>query len=704
MAAGAVTAAIGAPLARVEGRAKVTGEARYASEHPLPGVLYAAVVGSAVAAGRIVAIDSRRALAGRGVVSVICHENAPQLVRVGDGELAVLQTPAVAYRGQLVAAAVAESFEAAEWAAAQVRIEYEERTPDVRLRCDHPRLYRPEKVNGGFEADTEQGDLEVALAGAAVAIDETYETPALHNNPMEPHSSLAVWDGGDLTVYDSSQGAPRAREILAEVFGLDPARVRVRSPHVGGGFGTKGTPRPQAVLAAIAARMTGRPVKVALSRRQTFAMTGYRSPTIQRVRLGAGVDGRLVAIGHDAVVQTSTVKEFAEQAAVPARMMYAAPNRRTTHRVVALDVPTPSWMRAPGECPGMFALESAIDELAIGCRLDPIELRIRNEPRTDPDTGLAFSSRSLVACLREGAERFGWDARDPTPASGRGSRSGAGGGRWLVGTGVAASTYPVYRSGCRASAHAGADGRFTVRVGAADIGTGARTVLTQIAADALGVAADRVTAQIGDSALPRAPTAGGSQGSASWGTAVFRACEALVGKLADCAGNVPAAGIEAHADTTAEVDAQAALARHAFGAQFAEVRVDRESGEVRLSRLLGIFAVGRILNALTARSQLVGGMTMGVSMALHEESVIDLHFGDYLNRDLAQYHVATVADATAIEADWIREDDDQLNPMGSKGIGEIGIVGTAAAVANAVHHATGTRVRRLPIRLEKLLA
>ncbi|HEU0315941.1 MAG TPA: xanthine dehydrogenase family protein molybdopterin-binding subunit, partial [Solirubrobacteraceae bacterium] len=641
--------AVGTPLRRIEGRAKVTGEARYAFEHRVDRALYAVAVTATVGAGRIRAVDATRARADPRVVAVISHENAPRLVRVDDGELHVLQSPDVAYRGQLVAAAVAETLEAATAAAELVAIDYDERRPDVRLRADHPDLYAPETVNAGFPTDTGQGDFDRAFAGAAVRVDETYETPTAHNNPMEPHASLAVWDeAGDLTVYDSTQGAPRARETLAEVFGLDPGRVRVISPHVGGGFGSKGTPRPHAVLAALAARMTGRPVKIALTRRQTFSMTGYRTPTIQRRRLGAEADGRLVAIGHDAILQTSTVREFVEQAAVSTRMMYAAPHRRTTHRVVALDVPTPSWMRAPGECPGMFALESAIDELAVAAGLDPVEVRIRNEPAVDPESGLAFSSRNLVACLRAGAEQFGWAGRAPTP------RPKAG--RWLTGTGVAASTYPAYRGASRASAHAGPDGDFVVRVGAADIGTGARTVLTQIAADALGVRPERVTVEIGDSALPRAPVAGGSMGTASWGTAVVRACEALVARLADHGGAVPAGGLEAEADTADEVKARAELARHGYGAQFAEVRIDRETGEVRVPRLLGIFAVGRIINPMTARSQLIGGMTMGLSMALHEESVVDLRFGDYVNRDLAQYHVATIADAGGIEAGWVAEE------------------------------------------------
>ncbi len=694
--AGTLTRAVGAPLTRIEAREKVTGEARYAFEQPAEGVLYAAPVQSAIARGSIRSVDATAALALPGVVAVLTHENAPRLGDVPDGELRLFQSDRIAYRGQIVAAVVAETLEAAREGERLVALDCEAEPHDVQLRSGHPRLYKPDKVNPAFDSDTAQGDVDGALAAADIVLDETYATPAFHNNPMEPHSTLARWEGGDLTVWDSTQGASSARDTLAQVFELPPERVRVISEHVGGGFGSKGTPRPNAVLAAMAAKVTERPVKVAITRQQMFAVTGYRTPTIQHVRLGAHRDGRLTAIAHDVEEQTSTVREFAEQTAVATRMMYAAPNRRTSHRVAALDVPTPSWLRAPGECPGMYALESAMDELAIAAGLDPIELRVRNEPDQDPEKGIPFSSRNLVACLRKGAERFGWIGRDPTPGARRD-------GRWLVGTGVAASVYPAYRRPSQALARAEADGAFSVRVAAADIGTGARTVLTQIAADALGVPVERVRVGIGDSAYPMGPVAGGSAGTASWGSAVHRACEELQRRLGEHGGSVPEAGLEASFDTSEEVDALENLSRHAFGAQFVEARVDVDSGEVRTPRVLGVFAAGRIVNARTARSQFLGGMTMGLSMALYEESLLDLEFGDYLNHDFAQYHVAACADVAEIDATWIDEDDPHLNPMGSKGIGEIGIVGTAAAVANAVHHATGVRVRELPIRLDRLL-
>ena len=677
------TRSVGAAMSRVDGRPKVTGQARYAFEQPVEGLAYAAAVTATIAAGEIDAIDAQRALALPGVLAVISHDNAPRLGETDDGELLLFQSDTVHYRGQIVAAVVAETLEAAREAAATLRINYAARDHDVELTATHPRLYKPDKVNPSFPTDTEQGDAEKALQTAEIQVDHTYSTAPIHNNAMEPHASVAMWEGDSLTLHDSIQGTYGARRILAQVFDLDSKQVRVIAQHVGGGFGSKGTPRPQSVLAAIAAKIVERPVKCALTRQQMFASVGYRTPTIQRVRLGADRTGRLTAIAHDAFEQTSTLREFAEQTCVATRSMYAAPDRLTRHRLVALDVPTPSWMRAPGECPGMFALESAMDELAIACDLDPIELRIRNEPELDPEKGIPFSSRNLVACLREGAARFGWAERE--------ARSD---GRWLIGTGVAASTYPAYRSPSKATARYEDEGGYTVQIAATDIGTGARTVLTQIAADALGVDPEHVNLEIGDSAFGVAAVAGGSMGTASWGTAIVRACEALL---------VQGEG-EVSVHTGDEIKAQSQLSRHAYGAQFIEVRVDADSGEIRVPRVLGVFAVGRVINPKTARSQFIGGMTQGLGMALQEESVMDRSFGDYLNHDLAQYHVPVNADIDDIDAAWIDEDDGELNPMGAKGIGEIGIVGTAAAVANAVYHATGRRMRELPIRLDRVLA
>ncbi|MEV7689738.1 xanthine dehydrogenase family protein molybdopterin-binding subunit [Streptomyces bungoensis] len=688
--------ALGAAAARREGREKVSGAARYAGEYHLSGRVYGWPVPAGIARGRVTAVDTSAALALPGVLTVLTPGDAPRLAEPEDATLAVLQDPRVPHRGWCVALAVAETLEAARDAARAVRVTYAREPHDADLRPDHPDGYEPEEANGGQPGRVELGDPAAAFAAAPVRVDTAYRVPPLHNHPMEPHTSTADWDGDRLTLYTSSQGGTTVRSVLAGLFRLPEEQVAVVAEHVGGGFGSKGTPRPDAVLAAMAARRTGRPVTVAFPRRHLPTTVGHRAPTLHRLRLGATADGRLTALLHEVTTHTSRVKEFVEQAAVPSRVMYATPHLLSTHTVVPLDVPTPSWMRAPGEAPGMYALESAMDELAGALGLDPVELRIRNEPEREPGSGSPFSSRHLVECLREGARRFGWDRRDPRP----GTRAE---GPLLLGTGVAAATYPVMVSPSTATATALPDGTFAVRVNASDIGTGARTVLAQVAADALHVPLDRVRTEVGRTDLPPAPLAGGSSGTASWGWAVHEACTGLAARLAALTGPLPAEGIETRADTTGRADADSPYARHAFGAHFAEVAVDTVTGETRVRRLLGVYAAGRILNARTARSQFVGGMTMGLGMALTENSTLDRPFGDFAEADLASYHVPAHADVPDIEADWIEEDDPHLNPMGSKGIGEIGIVGTAAAIGNAVHHATGIRFRDLPLTPDRIL-
>ncbi|MGV9213692.1 xanthine dehydrogenase family protein molybdopterin-binding subunit [Micromonospora sp. RB23] len=686
--------AVGQAHPRLEGREKVTGAARYAVEYPVDGVTYGWVVPAAVVRGRITRIDTAEALASPGVLAVVHHGNAPRLASSAEADLWLLQDPAVHYRGQYVAVVVATSLEAAREGARLVRVDYDAGPHSTVLTDDHPGLYKPDHVNPHYPTDTAEGDFDAGYAAAPVRVDATYRTPAYHNNPMEPHATTAQWTDGRLLVHDSNQGATSVQATLCELFDLPRESVRVIAEHVGGGFGSKGYAKASVVLTVLAARHVDRPVKLALTRQQIFGPIGYRTPTIQRVRLAADTDGRLTAISHDAISQSSTIHEFTEQTAVYTRSMYAAPHRRTTHRVTRLDVPTPFWMRAPGECPGAYALESAMDELAVAVGIDPVELRIRNDPAVDPDQGAPFTSRNLVACLREGARRFGWADRNPTPRSRRE-------GRFLVGSGVAGSAYPTRARPSSARATARPDGGFLVEINATDIGTGSRTALWLVAADALGVPPERVEIRIGDSDLPTAPVAGGSMGTSSWTWAVIRACAALRGKLRD--GTPPAAEVSAEADTSDEVSAQAALPRYAYGAQFVEVRVDTTTGEIRLNRMLGVFAAGRIVNPTTARSQLIGGMTMGLSMALHEGGLLDERYGDWVNHDLAQYHITACPDVESIEAYWVDERDDELNLAGVKGIGEIGIVGAAAAVANAVYHATGVRIRDLPIQLDKLI-
>ncbi|MFJ9878558.1 xanthine dehydrogenase family protein molybdopterin-binding subunit [[Kitasatospora] papulosa] len=690
------TRVLGAPVVRREGRDKVTGTARYAAEHTSADCLYGWIVPATVPTGRVTAIRTADALAVPGVHTVLTHDNAPRLKEPDDPILAVLQDDRVPHRGWPVALVLAESLEAARAGASAVHAEYTTTGHDVVLTGDHPGLYIPEEANGGHPGLRERGDAMRAFEAAPVRIDATYTLHGLHNHPMEPHASTARWSDGHLTVHDSSQGSTAVRNSLATALGLDRNRITVVSEHVGGGFGSKGTPRPQSVLAAMAARHTGRPVQLALPRRYMAAIVGHRAPTLQRVRLGADRDGVLSSVSHEIVTQTSRIKEFVEQAAVPARVMYASPHSRTEHRVAALDVPSPSWMRAPGEASGMYALESAMDELACALGIDPVELRLRNEPQAEPDSGRPFSSRNLAACLTQGAARFGWNDRDPRPAAREE-------GPWLLGTGVASATYPVLVSRSAASAQAAPDGSYRVRVNTTDIGTGARTVLAQIAASVLGTDPENVQVDVGSSDLPTASVAGGSSGTASWGSAVHKAATALVRRLAEHTGPLPPDGLTVTADTGDETAQESPYARHAFGAHFAEVAVDSLTGEVRVRRLLGMYAAGRILNSRTARSQFIGGMVMGLGMALTEGSTMDPAFGDFTESDLASYHVPSCADVPDIQAHWIDEDDPHLNPMGSKGIGEIGIVGTAAALGNAVRHATGARLRTLPLTPDKLL-
>ena len=514
---------------------------------------------------------------------------------------------------------------------------------------------------------------------------------------MEPHALTATWDDSgerpQLTVFDSTQAVHGVSATLAPMLGLDPGRMRVLAPYVGGGFGSKGQPHSPEMAALLAARsVPGRAVKLAVTRQQMFALTGYRTATISRFRLGARRDGTLLAIDHAVHEQTSAIKEFGEQTGTAARMMYAAANRRTSHRLTTLDVAVPSWMRAPGEMPGMFAHEVAMDELAVACGIDPIDLRERNEPDLDPQTGNPYNNRRLVECLQRGAERFGWADRPNEPRSTQD-------GEWWVGTGVASSTYPFHMMpGNQARVRSLGDDRYAVAIGAVDIGTGARTVLAQIAADALEVPPSAIELALGDTDLPFATVAGGSAGTASWGSAIVAAARLSRHDH----GTSPDPGLE----TTAEAEVTEALethGMHSFGAAFAEVWVHRYTGELRVPRLLGVYSVGRVINPTTARSQFLGGLVMGLSGALFEESYRDPRYGHVVTQDLATYHVASHADVLGIEAEWLDEEDTLATPMGARGIGEIGIVGTGAAIANAAWHATGVRVRDLPLTADRFL-
>ncbi|MGW3493048.1 xanthine dehydrogenase family protein molybdopterin-binding subunit [Streptomyces sp. NPDC001020] len=690
--------AVGTAHTRVEGRAKVTGAARYAGEIPFAELAHGWLVLSTVARGRIRSMETAPVLGMPGVLAVLHHQNAPRVDSdfIGllgvppDPTVAVFQHDRVPHVGWPVALVVAETSEQAREAAEALVVHYEEEPHDIAFPGEQPESYPPDTP---APAVTEKGDLESELAASAVVVDAEYTTPEEHHAMMEPHAAMARWEGGRLEVVDSNQGTTWVARELAKLFSLDPTSVRVRSEHVGGAFGSKQA-RAHQVAAVMAATVLQRPVRVVLTRRQMFSLTGYRSPTTQRIRLGADADGRLRALDHRSMNLTSTMREFIEPCSGVGQVMYDADAHRTSDRFVRLDVPTPTWMRAPGEAPGSFALESAFDELAEKCGIDPIALRARNEPERGPVSGLPFSSRRLLACFREGARRFGWTDRDPRPGLRRE-------GRWLLGTGTAAASFPSGAGPSTAAVTAKPDGTFTVRIAAADIGTGARTAITLVAADALEVAPERVRVRIGDSDFGPAMIAGGSMGTRSWAWAVTAAAGELRERLALGFG-IPSEGITVRSDTAEAVRALAQKERHSFGAQFAEVAVDVATGEVRVRRMLAIFAAGRIVNPLTARNQLVGGMIWGISMALHEEAVRDQASGGHVGADLAGYHVATHADVPLVEADWV-DDPDPDDPVGIKGIGEVGIVGAAAAIANAVWHATGVRHRNLPIRPDRVL-
>lgn len=701
---------VGRPLDRIDGPGKVAGQVRYAAEEFGPGTLFAHVVQSTVAKGRVRAADTAAAKAVPAVVAVWTCLDAPRLARRQVAEYDqpalkvlsppyhVLQDPAVRYRGQEVGLVVAETSLAARHAASLVRLEYEEGGAALGFAED-AEAFTPDSLMVPLEPDYRRGDLAAGFAAAAAIVDAEYLTPAEHHAAIELGATVARFEGGKLTVHTTTQDIHGARLCLANSLSLPMEDIRVICRYLGGGFGGKNGTWPHTVLAAFAARELGRPVRLELTRQQMFPLHGHRARHRQHVRLGATADGRFTALEHGISVQTDAARRFVEHTGEASPMLYAVPNVAVSHRGVACDIPAPTIMRAPGAAPGMFALESAVDELAAALGIDPVELRLRNEPATDPETGKPWSSRALAAALREGAGRFGWERRTAAPRSMRD-------GRHLVGYGVASATYPANRLPCGARVRLSADGTATVETAGTDIGTGTYTILAQVAADALGLPPDRVRVALGDSALPKSPGSGGSWGAVSHGTAVQEACAALranLGGATDLHGALKAKGLsEAVGEATATPPKEKKTANHAFGAHFVEVRVDPDTLEVRVPRMLGVFGVGRLVNAKTARSQLMGGMVWGLGMALTEATVLDERLGHFVNADLAEYHVPVNADVRDVEVVVLEESDALVSPLGAKGLGEIGIVGMAAAIANAVHHATGVRVRELPITIASL--
>ena len=709
------TAFIGQPVSRVDGRQKVTGGATYAAEFDVRGQAHGVILRSTVASGRMTAIDSAAAERAPGVIAVLTHRNAPKLAYrphkglvdpvVGE-RLHVLQDDRVNHQGQPIGLVIADTLEQATHAATLVRVTYAPEGGATDISRTEPVLPTQEKTDqgGGRPPETRRGDPQGALAAAEVKVEQRYVIPRENHNPIEMHATIALWDGDRLTLWDKTQWVHNTADEIAAVFGIPAENVRVISPFVGGAFGSGLRTWPHVTLAALGARVAKRPVKVMLSRREMFYSVGHRPHTIQQVSLGASRDGRLAAIVHDAYQETSTYEEFSEALLDTSRFLYACPNVYTRHRIARLNANTPTYMRAPGEVSGNFALESAMDELAAALNLDPVELRLLNEPKLDEFKKLPFSSRSTRECYRAAAERFGWSRRNPKPRSMRD-------GRWLIGWGMATANYPMNYAQASAKARLSPDGTAVVTSAASDMGPGTWTSMTQVAAEALGLPIERVKFVLGDTRLPRAPVHGGSMTMASVGSAVQAACrKAREIALARSGANDLADAmrrIGQDVEASAEVkpgDEGKRFSMHAFGAMFVEVAVDPDLGETRVRRMVGAYGAGRIVNPKTTRSQCIGGMIGGIGMALMEHSVVDPRNGRVPNANLAEYAVPVHADAPPVmDVIFVDEHDPHVNPLGVKGVGEIAMVGVAPAIANAIYHATGKRIRELPVTPDKLL-
>ena len=708
---------VGRPIDRIDGRLKVMGRAPYAYEtREVKNPAYGFIVGATIATGTIRSIDTAAAAKAPGVIHVMTHENVPEQGEKKEQVWPQLAGTNIGFFDQPVAFVVAETFEQARAAAKLVKVAYDVRPPKASLRAALPQAVEPKKQQ--TDPDSKLGDFDGAFAAAPVKLDVEYTTPTQIHAQMEPHATIASWEGDKVVLYTANQMLNRGQKSLASVLKLPVENVRLVSHYIGGGFGSKLQPMPEATLAALASKAIQRPVKVALTRQQEFHGATHRTDTIQRIRLASDRDGRLTALSHESWSDTAQGDEFYETSANVTRSLYAAPNRITRHRLAKRDLPIASSMRAPGEAVGMLAFECAMDELAEQIGLDPIELRIRNEPTQDPEKQVPFTVRQLVPCMREGAKLFGWDRRK---AAGT-----VRDGNWMVGMGMSAAARLNPLMPSSASVKLGADGYLTVRMAMTDIGTGTYTILAQIAGEMMGLPVERIRVEIGDTAYPAAAGSGGSFGAGSAGSALYVACDNLRNKLVAATDLNPDGVVFADGRVTSgnRSEALADLAgsggvaaegeikpgalkekfsHYSFGAHFAEVGVDRDTGEIRLRRMLGVFTGGRILNAKTARSQAIGGMTFGVGAALMEDAVIDPRTATYVNHDLAEYHVPVHADIPAMDAMFLPERDDKANPLKSKGLGELGICGAGAALANAVYNATGIRIRDYPLTLDKVL-
>jgi xanthine dehydrogenase YagR molybdenum-binding subunit len=729
---------IGTPTSRVDGPAKVTGAAKYAADANAPGLAYAAVVTSTIAKGRLAQIDTSAALRVDGVLDVLTHENRPRMARRASAykddvapeqgaPFRPLYDDTILFSGQPVALVLAEEWEIARFAATLVQIEYEAEACVTDLKVQRERTFEVEQPH------QPRGDADKAYAAAAVRHEAEYFIPIEHHNPMELFASTVLWDGdGKLTVYDKTQGVQNVRDFLCGVFGMKPDEVRVLSPFMGGGFGSGLRPQYQVTLAVLAARALKRSVRLVLTRQQMYALC-YRPATIERLALGATAGGTLDAISHEAIAVTSQYEDFSRNDTGWSGQLYKSPAAKHAHRLARVDLPTPADMRAPGATTGVYGLECAMDELAVALKLDPLELRLRCYSDRDQHEDLPYTSKKLRECYRQGAQTFGWDKRNPEPRSMRD-------GSELIGWGMATGVWEALQMDAAVRIVLSANGHAEVSCAFSDIGTGTYTIVAQVAADMLGLPLDAITVKLGDSTLPQAPVEGGSWTAASISHAIAKTADEIRKELWQLATKMPHSPLTASRledvalvdgriveknngsdgvpitdamrhgeldriehETTNAVAEDKKHARNTHSAVFAEVKVDEELGVIRVTRVVSAVAAGRILNTKTARSQIMGGVVWGIGMALHEETLVDHTFGRPMNANIAEYHVPVNADVHDIEVIFVEEPDELINPLGIKGVGEIGIVGVAAAIANAVYHATGKRVRDLPITLDKLL-
>ena len=730
----------GKPVSRVDGRLKVTGAAKYAADHTPPGLAYGVPVVSTIARGLVKNIDSSRAEKEPGFIAFISRHNAPEIkptandfgswTKLGESRL-LFADDRVYYAGQYLGVVVADTLERATSAAALVDVKYDEERGVVETADALDSLFVPSFAFGPVSVS--RGNFEKACAGAARKIDQHYSTPIEHHNPMEPSATVAVWEGDQLTLYDATQWVMGARNSVADMLQKNRESVHIVSEFVGGGFGCKGFIWPHQVMAAIAAKKVGRPVKVSLTRSQMFSACGHRPATQQHVEMAADTNGRLLGIRHRSIAQTSFVEEFTELCGTMTGFLYDCPNIEVSHQLVRVNIATPTPMRAPGESPGLFAIESALDEMAYSTNVDPVEIRLRNYAETDPEAELPFSSKHLRECYERGRETIGWKARAPKPRSMRD-------GKWLIGYGMATATYPAMRMPGAANVRLFDDGHVEVTSATQDMGTGTYTTMTQITSESVGVPLDRIHAALGDSRFPPAPVSGGSMTTASVTPAVKAACDSALSKLVQSVivdqrspfhgrqakdivvgeGRLRSSDskvVQSYSEAIRTIglreiaaesyvkpgDEQSKFSFHSFGAQFVKVRVDEDLGTVRVMQVVSVFDAGRIINAKTARSQALSGITQGIGMALMEHTVYDKHTGSVVTDSLADYLVPVNADVPDIDVTFLDYPDYNISPIGARGIGEITITGVAPAIANAVYHATGVRVRDLPITVEKLI-